>query len=101
MRLSLSMESLADQVRLASNPAALRRPAFRIIDALQNQQGIANGEKVLATAVALVAMCESAGLSFDDVLTKARNIMADVEGPFTAHLQAVRDYARDQLRGRI
>jgi len=76
----------------------MRRPAFLVIDAIQNNTQSSNGEKVVATMIALIAMCESAGVPFDDVFQKAINMTRDVEGPFTAHLQAIRDYARDQLR---
>jgi hypothetical protein len=58
------------------------------------------GEQVLGTAVALMAMCQSAGVSVDDVMRKAMRMMGDVEAPFTAHLQAVRDYASNELLGK-
>lgn len=92
--------SLRDQVALFNNPARLRVPAFMIIDRIQQAQsaGTRPGEAILATAVALIAMCESSGLKLDDVIFKASRVMADVEGPFTSHLQAVRDYARNELR---
>lgn len=95
----LSQNGLADQVRLCADASKLRRPAFLVIDAIQNNTQSSNGEKVVATMVALIAMCESSGVPFDDVFQKAINFTRDVEGPFTAHLQAIRDYARDNLRG--
>lgn len=94
----LSRNGLADQIRLANNPARLRVPAFQIINALQ-QVRATGGEQVVGTAVALIAMCESAGVPLTEVITRAARIMGDVEGPFTAHLQSVRDYARNELRG--
>lgn len=99
----LSRESLRDQVRLSSNPARLRKPAFLVIDRAQDLQarGDANGGEVLvATAVALIAMCESANMPLQDVMTKATNIMAAVDGPFTSHLQAIRAYASTELLGK-
>lgn len=95
----LSLNGLADQVRLCADASKLRRPAFLVIDALQNNTQSNNGEKVVATMVALIAMCEATGVPFDDVFQKAINFTRDVEGPFTAHLQSVRDYARNHLRG--
>jgi len=92
-----STDSLADQVALCSNAARLRIPCFAIVDVLQRSQR-QPGEQVLATAITLIAMCESANLSFDDVIAKAVRMTADVEGPFTSHLQSVRDYARYELR---
>lgn len=89
----------ADQVALFNSPARLRVPAFAVIDALQKTK-TQPGTQVLAAAVALRAMCESANLPLNDVLVKAGRIMGDVEGPFTSHLQAVRDYARNELNKR-
>lgn len=97
MPISLSRQGLNDQVRLASSPARLRKPAFLVIDALQRGE-VTGGEQLLATAVALRAMCESANVSLDEVLTRAGLFMRDVDGPFTSHLQAVRDYAAKELR---
>lgn len=97
MPLTLSRHGLSDQVRLASSPARLRRPAFAVIDGLQ-QSEVTGGEQLLGAAVALVAMCESANVPLTEVLAKATRIMGDVEGPFTAHLQSVRDYAAHELR---
>jgi hypothetical protein len=97
MSLTLSREGLADQVRLASSPARLRRPAFMVIDALQRSE-VTGGEQLLSLAVTLRAMCESANVPLGEVLSRAASITADVEGPFTAHLQAVRDFASKELR---
>lgn len=95
----LSMNGLADQVRLCSDASRMRRPAFLVIDAIQSNTQSTNGEKIVAVMVTLIAMCESSGVPFDDVFEKAINMTRDVEGPFTAHLQSIRDYARDNLRG--
>lgn len=93
----LSRPGLSDQVRLASSPRRLRVPAFLVIDALQRSERN-GGEQLLGTAVALRAMCESAGVSIDEVMRKAVAMTPDVEGAFTHHLQAVRDYAAHHLR---
>jgi hypothetical protein len=97
MSLTLSRHGLTDQVRLASSPARLRRPAFAVIDGLQRSQ-VTGGEMLLGTAVALVAMCESANVPLAEVLAKATRICGEVEGPFTSHLQSVRDFATNELR---
>ena len=86
--------TVRDQLRFLANPARLRVPAFRVIERVQDHTP---GEQVLATAVALIAMCQSANISLHDVLTTAGNVLADVEGPFTTHLQAVRDYAAGEI----
>ena len=92
-----SKASIQDQVALASSGARLRVPAFKIINSLQNS-GARPGEQILATAVALIAMCESTGVNLSTVIAKAVRITSAVEGPFTSHLQAVRDYAGNELR---
>lgn len=97
----LSAQTIRDQIRLANNPARLRVPAFALIDRAQNlQQHVTGGELVLSTAIALVAMCQTANIPLQDVMTKATNMLADTEGPFTTHLQAVRDYAANELLGK-
>lgn len=92
-----STQSIRDQVALASNPARLRVPCFKVIDALQKTKA-RPGDQILAAAITLVAMCESAGINFNDLIGKAIRMTSDVEGPFTAHLQSVRDYASYELR---
>lgn len=94
-----STQSLRDQIALQSRPALLRQPAFAVINALQRTKA-RPGEQVLGAAVALVAMCQSANVPLDDLIRKALSIMGDVEGPFTAHLQSVRNYAANELLGR-
>jgi hypothetical protein len=95
----LSVNGLADQVRLCADASKLRKPAFLVIDAMQTDQKSTGGEKIVAACVALIAACESANVPFDEVVWKAMNFMRDVEGPFTAHVQAIRQYARNDLRG--
>jgi hypothetical protein len=93
----ISSNTLRDQVRLASNPARLRKPAFQVINALQ-QAGVTPGEQILAAGISFIAMCESTGLDFSEVVAKCVRLLAPTEGPFTAHVQAVRDYAVNELR---
>lgn len=91
----ISTPSIRDQVVLASNPAALRVPAFRVLDRMQDQKP---GTQLLATAVALVAMAEAVELPMQDLMAIARRAMTDAEGPFTHHIQAIRDYALNELK---
>jgi hypothetical protein len=92
-----SPHHIRDQIAMFSDASRLRRPAFAVIDGLQQSDAIP-GDQILGAAVALLAMCESANVPFHDVVTKAANAMSVVEGPFTSHLQSVRDYARRELR---
>lgn len=90
----ISAPAIRDQIAFFSSPARLRVPAFRVIDRMQDRTP---GEQLLGTAVALVAMSEAIGLPLNDLLTVAHNVMRDVEGPFTYHVQAIRDYAKNEI----
>lgn len=83
-----------DQLSFLCSPARLRKPAFAVISRVQN---FTPGEQLLGTAVALVAMCESANISLDDAITRARNVMRDTEAAHTSHVQAIRDYAANEI----
>ena len=86
--------TVRDQLKFLCNPARLRRPAFTVLTRIQD---FTPGEQLLATAVAIVAMCESANISLQDVIESARNVMADAEGPFTSHIQSIRDFAANEI----
>lgn len=73
----------------------LQRSRNRVIERVQDSTP---GEQILGTAVALMAMCESANVHLGDVLTFAGRVMHDAEGPFTSHVQAVRDFAAGEIR---
>lgn len=76
------------------SPAAVRAPAFRVIDRLQRMDPAV---QLTATAVALCAMVESLGLDMEDVINVAQNTLRDAEGPFTTHIQAIREYAKHEI----
>lgn len=93
----LSINSLRDQVALASNPSTLRAPAFMFIDKMQDMESVTPGERILALAVALCAITETCDLDLTALISKARLMLQHAEGPFTHQLQAVRDFARSEL----
>lgn len=88
-----SLQSVRDHMGWHS-PAQIRGPAFAIIDRLQRMDP---SVQLMATAVALVAMSEAVGLRMRDVINVAENTLADSEGPYTEHIQAIREYARGEL----
>lgn len=94
----LSPRSVRDQIALASNPRALTRPAFRVIDGLQLSQA-APGNQVLGCAAALLAMCEANAIPPADVLRKAELMLNDASR-YAPQIQAIRDYALHHLNGR-
>lgn len=89
--------TIRDGVNWAASPAQLRVPAFEVINRVQR---VTPSHQILGTAVALVAMCEAVGLDVKNVLTKAHNSMAHTEGPFTHHVQAIRQYATNEIHRR-
>jgi hypothetical protein len=86
--------TVRDQLRFLANPARLRVPAHNVLTRIQDHTP---GEQLLGTALALMAMCETANVNLFDVLQITANVMQDAEAPFTSHIQAVRDYAAGEL----
>lgn len=84
-----------DGISLLSNPALLRAPAFTIIHRMQH---IRPEHQTLGTAVALVAITETLGLDLSDLIGTAKRVLADTDGPYTAHIQAIRDFAANEMR---
>lgn len=95
-RIRISPQAVRDQIAFFANAADLRRPAFAVIDGLQLTDS-KPGAQILGTAVALIAMCESANIPLQDVLTKASRALADAEGPYSTHIRSIRDYAANEI----
>ncbi|MBK1968386.1 class I SAM-dependent methyltransferase [Mycobacterium phage jiawei] len=88
------LPSIADQVRLASDVAALREPAFTVISRIQD---VRPADQFRAVMLAALAMAETLGLDAHEEVERARRMMSAAEGPFTVHVQAIRDYTRGEL----
>jgi len=84
-----------DGISLLSNPARLRGPAFQIINRMQH---IRPEHQVLGTAVALVAITETLNIDLSVLIGQAKRVLADVDGPYTEHIQAIRDFAANEMR---
>ena len=89
----LEPHNVADRIGYVS-PPAIQPAAFRVIDRLQRMDPTV---QIVATAVALVAMSEAIGLNLRDVINTAENVLRDSEGPFTTHIQAIREYAKHEI----
>ncbi|QOC54166.1 hypothetical protein [Caulobacter vibrioides] len=89
-----SFPGMADRVRLSSSVAELREPAFRIIDRMQD---IDPSAQVRALMLAATVTCEALRLDPHEEIERARRMMAQAEGPFTYHVQAIRSYAEGEL----
>lgn len=88
-----SLESVADRIGVHT-PAQVRAPAFAVIARLQEMDP---SIQITACAVALCAMCEAIGLRMRDVINVAENTLRDCEGPYTEHVQAIREYAKGEI----
>jgi hypothetical protein len=88
--------TVRDQLGTPHLPS-LRRIAVKVVDRVQHERA---SDQLNATAIALVAMSDAAGLDPFEVLCIAKRVMHAAEGPFTHQIQAIRDYAKSELRGR-
>lgn len=92
----LSQQAVADRIGWIG-PPQVRAPAFQVITRIQGQDPAV---QLVATAVALCAMTEACGLRMRDVIEVAERLLRDCEGPYTEHVQAIREYAKHEiLRG--
>jgi hypothetical protein len=83
-----------DRVRLDPTVAQLRRPAFKLVDRMQD---LHPADQLRATFIAAVALSEACGLDPYEEVQRAKRMMDHAEGPFTYHVQAIRDYAAGEL----
>lgn len=68
------------------------------VQQINHIQGTPPSMQIFSTAVALVAMCDAVELDPHDVVIIANRAMNDLESPFTHQIQAIRDYAKSELR---
>lgn len=76
------------------SPPAIRAPAFKVIERIQ---GLDPAVQITASAVAVCAMAEAIGLPMRELIRVAENTLRDSEGPYTEHIQAIREYAKGEL----
>lgn len=88
------LSPVADRVRSSSSVANLRVPAFILMDRLQDTDP---ADQFRALTLAFVASAEALRLDPHEEVQRARRMMAQAEGPFTDHVQAIRAYARNEL----
>jgi hypothetical protein len=89
-----SLNSISERARHSSSVAALREPAFRVINRMED---LAPDVQVNALFLAAVVVAEALGLDIHEEVARAGRKVAAAEGPFTAHVQALRDYAKGEL----
>ena len=88
-------ENVRLRLMAASSADKYRQTSYVILDVLQRY---APEVQLDALFVLSTAMAESVGLDPHEMVTRARRILPEAEGPFTEQLQAARDYARGELK---
>ncbi|RVU03579.1 class I SAM-dependent methyltransferase [Novosphingobium umbonatum] len=88
------LKAIGDGVKIASTVAGLREPAFRICDRMQD---IHPSDQVRALFLAAAVTAEAVGVDPHDEIERARRMCAQAEGPHTYHVQAIRDYAAEEI----
>lgn len=87
--------SMADRVRTDSTVATLREPAFMLLSRIQDLNPSDHIRALFLTACVVADAC---GLNPHEEVERGYRIMGAAEGPHTVHVQAIRDYAENELR---
>lgn len=87
-------EAIRTRIGYFHDAAPLRVPAFKVIDQVQTEDA---DVQLLGVATALYAMCEALGLDPHDLLQKIARAKNHIDGPFTTHYAAIREYAKGEL----
>ncbi|WP_343698877.1 hypothetical protein [Caulobacter sp.] len=90
----MSLASVADRVRLSSTVSNLRDPAFEL---LRRNETINPSDQVRALLLTAVVVCQGCGLDPHEEVARTLRMLRQAEGPFTYHVQAIRDYAAGEL----
>lgn len=85
---------IAERARHDSSVAVLREPAFRVITRMDDIEPHLQFNALMLTAV---VASEALGLDPHEELERARRKVETAEGPYTQHVQAIRDYVRGEL----
>lgn len=89
------LRTIADRARHQSDVASLREPAFRLCVRMSDlDPHVQFNALILAAYVA----AEALGLDPHEELARAGRKVSTAEGPFTLHVQALRDYVRGELK---
>lgn len=92
-----SLSSVADRVKTASTVAELREPTFTLIDRIQH---VDPAVQVRSLALAFAVYMDALGLDAAEEYHRATRVLADAEGPFTYHVQAIRDFVEQEVARR-
>lgn len=92
--MSFQLPSVAFAARHDSSVGALREPAFRIISRMQD---VPPHQQFNALALAFVVAAQALRLDPYEEAQRAVRKVSAAEGPFTSHVQALRDYVAGEL----
>jgi len=92
-----SLSSIADRVRIDSTVSQLREPAFELI---RRNERLNPSDQVRALLLTTVVVCQACGLDPHEEVERTKRMVDQAEGPFTYHVQAIRDYAANELNGK-
>lgn len=88
------LNTVGERARHSSDVAALREPAFRYVTRME---GVEPHLQFNALMLAAAVSAQALGLNPHEELERAIRKIASAEGPFTSHVQAIRDYVRGEL----
>ena len=91
----IPLHATADRARHSSEVAALREPAYALVGRMEQ---VSPATQFNALMLAAYVAAEALGLDPHEELSRAGRKVAAAEGPFTAHIQALRDYVRGELQ---
>lgn len=87
--------TINDRISWFTDLASLRTGAFRVIDAMQTESN--KPVQYLAPVVTAVAMAETLGRDVHEDVARVRRMMADINGPFSEQINAIKDYTKGEL----
>lgn len=88
------LRAVSERARHQSSVADLREPTFRMTARMND---LPPHVQFNALMLAAVVSAQALGLDPHEELERARRKVASAEGPFTTHVQALRDYVRGEL----
>ena len=87
--------TVRDRIDLFSNASQLRKPAFKIISQIQEEDPAI---QILSAASALSAMCEAIGYNPHDVVSRINRAKRHIDAPFSNEYQAMVEYAKGEFK---
>ena len=86
------LHAIRQRISAAVSAAKYRQPAFAVVDQLQFYPPEVQLDALFLTAVSMSTIL---GLDPHEMVTRARRMIPDVDGPFSAQIAALNDYAKE------